>query len=400
MQVTPVIIPLVLPRIDRCFYSLRSELRRWIRASIRLGRWWKAVGLFRIKVDDCSAHLEGDQAYIYAVRLDGILLSLSSLQIGTSTIVHSSVFPIWAIYSLLFFLLIRSSTCGNLLEGKLGFHCVTIGFTNIPLVIHLVVRGLRSCGTAGMRSAILLVLTMAVMALSLPTLWSPDTAKFYAGVSKEIANRHRGGHRGGYHNERPACDLSEVVLPQSSEPLPEIPDGQKLLAVTIGRGTQNYTCEAPEESIQPVARGALATLFNASCIAANYPYLLYLLPNIALQLSNPDPTVESFGPSGMGVAGVHYFSDATTALFNVTGLGESYVKKENAVDAPSGSVGGIEGQLTGAAAWLFLASTPESPGRAKSIYRVNTAGGSPPKNCSGQPAEINVEYATEYWLYG
>ena len=251
-----------------------------------------------------------------------------------------------------------------------------------------------------MRSSIVLVLTMVVTVLSLPANWSPDAAKFYAGVRKEIEERNRGGHRDRYHNEKPTCDLSEVALPQSSEPLPEIPEGQKLLAVTVGRGTQNYTCEASEESIKPVARGALATLFNASCIAANYPYLLYLLPNIALQLSNPEPTVESFGPAEMGAVGVHYFSDATTALFNVTGLGESYVKKENAVDAPSGSVGGIEGQLTGAAAWLFLASTPESPGRAKSIYRVNTAGGSPPKNCSGQPAEIYIEYATEYWFYG
>lgn len=237
---------------------------------------------------------------------------------------------------------------------------------------------------------------MTVKTLSMPTLWSPDTAKFYSGVNEEIAKRHRHGGR----TPQPECDLSKILLPQSSEPLPEIPKGQKLLAVTVGRGTQNYTCEAPEESIKPVARGALATLFDASCIAANYPFLFYLLPNIALQLSNPEPRTQSFGPSAMGVVGVHYFSDATTALFNVSNLGESYVRKENAVDAPGDAMQGIEGQVNGAAPWLFLASTQESPGRGKSIYRVSTAGGNPPANCSGQPAEIEIEYATEYWFYG
>ncbi|KAL1955069.1 hypothetical protein VTO42DRAFT_9058 [Malbranchea cinnamomea] len=247
-----------------------------------------------------------------------------------------------------------------------------------------------------MRASILVLLGTTIVALCRPPLWSPDAAKFYSSVGKEIETRRRHG------NPTPTslCDLSQIPLPQASELLPDIPDGQQLLAVVIGRGTQNYTCEAPDASNKPTALGAVATLFNASCVAANYPYLLYLLPNIALQLSNPEPAVESFGPSDMSVAGHHYFSDATTAVFDLWSLGVSYVQKKNAVDAPENAVQGIEGRLTGAAPWLFLASIPESPGLVKSIYRVNTAGGNPPVNCSGQPAEITIDYATQYWLYG
>jgi hypothetical protein len=36
----------------------------------------------------------------------------------------------------------------------------------------------------------------------------------------------------------------------------------------------------------------------------------------------------------------------------------------------------------------------------KTAYRVNTAGGSPPKTCENMPTVFTVDYASEYWFYG
>lgn len=36
----------------------------------------------------------------------------------------------------------------------------------------------------------------------------------------------------------------------------------------------------------------------------------------------------------------------------------------------------------------------------KEIYRVNTAGGNPPKTCDGMPTTFEIQYAAEYWFYG
>ncbi|EEP77976.1 predicted protein [Uncinocarpus reesii 1704] len=245
-----------------------------------------------------------------------------------------------------------------------------------------------------MARLILFLLAFSLTALSMPTRWSADEAKFYSSISKEIQNIRKHGN----DIRRPGCELSDLKLPQSSKPLPNIPGGQKLLAVAVGRGTQNYTCES--ESEKPTPRGALATLFDASCIAANYPQLLASLTNAALHLQQPEPFSNAPGAARMPVMGHHFFSNGTTAVFEAANMGASSVIKIEAVDAPQNSLPGVCGQLDGAVPWLFLESIPESTGKAKSIYRVNTAGGSPPKYCTGQPKEITVQYSAEYWFYG
>ncbi|TPX19293.1 hypothetical protein DIZ76_017081 [Coccidioides immitis] len=241
---------------------------------------------------------------------------------------------------------------------------------------------------------ILLALTLSV--LSLPIDRPQDEAKFRSGVSKEIQKFPKRAELA----PSPRCDLSHVKLPQSSEPFPDIPQGQKLLAVAVGRGTQNYTCESESGNTKP--KGALATLFDASCIAANSPPRLRALVYTALtqqQQQHAEPISKT--PMGeMPFLGRHFFSDDTTAVFDLGDLGSSLVRKEGAVDAPKTALKGVGGQMDGAVAWLWLKSIPASSGKAKTIYRVNTAGGMPPKNCAGQPKEMTVQYSSEYWFYG
>ncbi|KAK2739077.1 hypothetical protein FQN55_009610 [Onygenales sp. PD_40] len=244
---------------------------------------------------------------------------------------------------------------------------------------------------------LILIASMACLTLAAPSGWSPDAAKFYSEVSKTIDKARRDNP-----HVPPSCDLAQAVLPTTSQPLPAIPEGQKLLHVAVGRGVQNYTC-ASSTTDKPKAIGAVATLFNASCIATTYPYLLTLLPNIALQSSNPplSPT-QNLGPNDMTVLGYHFFSDGTTAVFDLGEDGFADVKKIDAVDAPETALKGVGDQMTGTVAWLFLQAIPGSKGKAKSVYRVNTAGGKPPKTCEGQEegAVISVQYAAEYWFYG
>lgn len=62
---------------------------------------------------------------------------------------------------------------------------------------------------------------------------SPDSSNIKSFIRDEIARLRQDDAP-----PQPACDLSEVKLPQAPSPLPDIPEGQKLLGVTVGRGTQ------------------------------------------------------------------------------------------------------------------------------------------------------------------
>lgn len=198
--------------------------------------------------------------------------------------------------------------------------------------------------------------------------------------------------------------------------------------VLIGRGTQNYTCDGNATSSKPVANGAVATLFNASCIAANYPDLLSTMPDVALQF--PVPSVDDISNSGGGgggggsrspnsgsdaaaayLGGFHYFTDPTTPVFNLDttahDLGVATVKKANATSAPMNALPGSNGRGFGSVPWLKLVSNTTAAAAAaatntvvyKEVYRLQTAGGQPPETCVGQPASIQVDYAAQYWFY-
>ncbi|KAI1746331.1 hypothetical protein F4680DRAFT_401097 [Xylaria scruposa] len=201
----------------------------------------------------------------------------------------------------------------------------------------------------------------------------------------------------------PTCDLSTAQLPTlSTNPLPTPEAGLVLKHVAVGRGTQNYTCTG-DASAAPTLVGAVATLFNASCVAASYPDVLHALPKMALQFDLPysASTEEKMGPTNLLVSGKHFFTNTTTPFFNLDTtrqqIGEAPCSKLNSSNAPSDAAKGRNGEA--AVAWLRLGANKDATGNLQQVYRVMTAGGSSPATCQGQPASFQVQYAAEYWFF-
>ncbi|SMQ47639.1 unnamed protein product [Zymoseptoria tritici ST99CH_3D7] len=208
------------------------------------------------------------------------------------------------------------------------------------------------------------------------------------------------GHNWGRTAIPQSCNTAAVQMPQAPQPLPPPTAGLTLYHVALGRGTQNYTCDQTNTTSIPVAAGAVASLWNVTCLSADSPSLLSAIPNIALALPVPQPN----SPTAYNaLSGHHYFSDATTAYFDLdTALGEygrGGFKKVNATPAPSDAVKGQRGQGYGSVPWLKLVGKGDEGCEAKEIYRINTAGGNPPKTCAGMGKTFEVEYSAEYWFY-
>jgi hypothetical protein len=184
--------------------------------------------------------------------------------------------------------------------------------------------------------------------------------------------------------------------------LPPPAAGLTLGHVAIGRGNQNYTCDLSNSTAIPVAAGAVATLFNVSCLAADMPELLSRICPIALDL--PIPTSEDANsPIYQGMSGHHYFKDATTPYFDLdTGAhryGNGAFKKGDSTPAPTTAMMGPYNSGNGPVAWLRLDAKTSDGQIFKEVYRLNTAGGQPPKTCQGMPEAFEVPYAAEYWLF-
>ncbi|KAI8627709.1 hypothetical protein F5Y19DRAFT_440949 [Xylariaceae sp. FL1651] len=200
--------------------------------------------------------------------------------------------------------------------------------------------------------------------------------------------------------QAPVCDLSKAQLPTVSvSPLPTPPAGLKLKHVAVGRGTQNYTCDLANATAVPFQTGALATLFNASCVAATYPDVLHMLPKLALQF---DVTALSkMGPTNLVMSGRHFFTNFTTPFFDLDTdryqIGEAPCTKLNGTAAPADAPRGRQGEA--AVPWLRLGAHPDATGNIQEVYRVQTAGGSAPATCKGMPASFEVQYAAEYWVF-
>lgn len=124
----------------------------------------------------------------------------------------------------------------------------------------------------------LILLAFALTTLSMPTGWSEDEAKFYSAVGKEI-QKFRGS---GIFGRPRGCDISEVKLPQTSEPLPDIPHGQKLLAVAVGRGTQVRPLAA-KHNFEPLHTGIVIARLT-SCNAYRIIPAIQSPKNLALRV--------------------------------------------------------------------------------------------------------------------
>ena len=135
------------------------------------------------------------------------------------------------------------------------------------------------------------------------------------------------------------------------------------------------------------------------------------MPALALDYPLPINPSSPQPASQVALSGHHYFATNTTPIFELNSatvgahLGVVVAKKGANSTAPPGSPLGQNGKGYGSVAWLQLGTTNKSvstgPGEWESVYRVNTAGGSPPKTCEGKKAGevFSVEYAANYWYF-
>ncbi|KAI0006942.1 hypothetical protein F4779DRAFT_594332 [Xylariaceae sp. FL0662B] len=203
---------------------------------------------------------------------------------------------------------------------------------------------------------------------------------------------------GKFMSAAPVCDLSIAQMPIAPQPLDPPFPGLTLKHVAIGRGTQNYTCDLANATAVPQLAGAVATLFNASCVASTYPDLLSILPKLALQFNLTAQEDARMGPTDLAISGKHFFKNSTTPFFNLDTeqyqIGEAACSKKNQTDAPADAPKGQQGES--AVAWLRLTTLDGSTGDLQEVYRVQTAGGNAPASCQGQPAAFEVQYSAQY----
>lgn len=176
-------------------------------------------------------------------------------------------------------------------------------------------------------------------------------------------------------------------------------EGLFLRHVAVGRGTQNYTCDTSNATAIPVAAGAVATLYNSSCLVSTFPDLASKMPEVSLQFNLSDAEQQVLSPSNLAISGHHFFSNSTTPDFDLSSeglsLGQAPCQKVASVPAPVRATKGQGNVGYGTVPWLKLSTRDGATGGLKEVYRVNTAGGSPPPTCAGQPAAFEVQYATE-----
>lgn len=134
--------------------------------------------------------------------------------------------------------------------------------------------------------------------------------------------------------------------------------GLSLKYVALGRGTQNYTCQNNDSATVPTADGAVATLFDASCLAAGYESLLGDLPAALVHIPHDAAVLAaltlgqlSASRNGSVVIAQHYFRDSTTPFFDFRPFGHPEwlaAKSEESVPAPANI------PIPGSVAWLKL----------------------------------------------
>ncbi|KAH8147846.1 uncharacterized protein LAJ45_07946 [Morchella importuna] len=214
-----------------------------------------------------------------------------------------------------------------------------------------------------------------------------------------------------YKNQKiTGCDLSGAVMPETNgtKNLSPPDAGTSLARVVLGRGVQNYTCADSLSTTIPAANGAVATLYDASCLAACNPTLLHTLPDIMVNLPK-DTIAESLSivtrmTRQPIMVGHHYFApNNTIPVFDFrVQRSDKYLlagQRDEGVPAVTTASKGEMGVGYGAVDWLRIKAIPDMSVDYKLAYRILTAGGKPPATCQGMAKEFSVEYATEYWIY-
>lgn len=163
------------------------------------------------------------------------------------------------------------------------------------------------------------------------------------------------------------------------------PDENKsLIALAVGHGLFNYSCEGLAPANAPLYVSQFTELYDASALAANLPteQLFHdLIPKLyGFDLANLDNSTLSC----MGSIGTL----ETTAVVTLYEIATFRLSPSETIKSPTN------------ASFNGLWSRSISPDQAWEVYRVEMAGGAIPSTCAGQRSgAITAEYVAEYWVY-
>ncbi|KAK0238005.1 hypothetical protein ARMGADRAFT_1021237 [Armillaria gallica] len=194
-----------------------------------------------------------------------------------------------------------------------------------------------------------------------------------------------------HHQPGNSCDVSQakLVLPPGVN-LP--PPSEPPTYITVGVGTQNYTCS---EAGTYTNVGAVASIFDISC--------LYGTPSFD---SIQDTVLAAWEKSPHDISheltllGEHFFITNPITGTGIspkwdftatTGNPEAFVVANGTArsPAPTGSQD---------VDWLSLKQVLGK--LADEVYRTDTRAGQPPASCTPGSEPITVKYSAKYWFFG
>lgn len=201
------------------------------------------------------------------------------------------------------------------------------------------------------------------------------------------------------------CDVSgaELELPWSAtEEGLSAPAGVRPAYITLGVGTQNYTCTAAGNY---TSAGAVATLIDISCLYESNPQLFEDIQDYVYNLipmySHSMPTwhkIEALLGHYPTILGDHYFipnNGSISPKFDFRARSQKGDPNAFTIDKRVAGIPSPEGPKN--IDWLQLEST--AGGLSKYTYRVDTQGGVAPKSCHKEGHTITVPYTTKYWFF-
>jgi len=201
----------------------------------------------------------------------------------------------------------------------------------------------------------------------------------------------------------PHCNISDISLDLAlnidSNGLQNLtlfdpPSNVSLAQVTIGLGTQNYTCTNGKY----VNVGALAQVFDISCIQ-NLPAISAVLSGAIQELEGVDGEgllnfLIMLAKMGGFKLADHYFDTSSGSLapvfnFQISGGGFAIGKKLVDLPSPINPAVNVD--------WLQLEAIKGDA--AKFLVREQTQGGQPPSSCAVENETLQVPYAAKYWFF-
>ena len=173
--------------------------------------------------------------------------------------------------------------------------------------------------------------------------------------------------------------------------------GLDTVKVVVGRGVQNYDCKS--DSASPEAVGADAKLYDVSCVVQSPGGSQLLSQQVPRLLDIPSEDLQYFVSYAVPAAnvGTHFFRQDGAPQFSFDDGTVGIMSKDDSTSAPKNARGNENGP---AVDWLRLVRKEGEPDTGiEEVYRVYTAGGAAPKQCS-TAGKLTVEYVAVYWMFG